>query len=97
MSMHTFDLAQLRELENALTQLVAYCTDLESHAAGATAAASAQWAGVSSVEFLSRVQTWQVGAAAMRAHAEELQTWVGNAAGAYEAAQNDNRTMWAGA
>lgn len=97
MSLHTFDIAQLRELETALNQLVGYCTDLETHAAGATAAANAQWAGVASVEFLGLVQTWQVGATALRTHAEDLKKWVGEAATVYEAAQNDNRTMWASA
>ncbi|KAA9149592.1 hypothetical protein F6B41_21950 [Microbacterium lushaniae] len=97
MSLHTFDLAELRELETALDNLITYCTDLETHAAGATAAANAQWAGVASVEFLGLVGTWQLGAAAIKAHAEDLKKWVGEAASVYEAAQNSNRTMWASA
>lgn len=95
MSLHTFDVAQLRELKGALADLVGYCSDLETHAAGATAAANAQWSGVASTEFLARVQTWQVGAIALRAHAEDLETWADAAASAYESAQNDNQSMWA--
>ncbi|HKP06626.1 hypothetical protein ACFT30_06665 [Microbacterium ureisolvens] len=95
MSQHTFDIAQLRELETTLSNLVQYCTDLETHAAGATAAATGQWSGVASVEFLTRVQTWQVGAVSLRAFAEDLKTWAGDAATAYETAQTDTQTMWA--
>ncbi len=97
MSLHTFNIAELRELETALGQLIAYCTDLETHASGATAAANAQWSGVASVEFLNLVGTWQVGATALRQHAEDLKTWVAEAATVYEDAQNANRTMWASA
>lgn len=96
MSKHTFDTTQLRELESTLSQLVTFCSDLEAHAAGATAAASGQWAGIASTEFLGRVQTWQIGAASLRAYAEDMKTWAGVAAGAYEAAQSDTSTMWAG-
>lgn len=95
MSQHTFDIAQLRELESTLSGLVGYCSDLEAHAAGATAAATAQWAGVASTEFLTTVQTWQVGAVALRAFAEDLKTWAGAAATAYETSQTDTQTMWA--
>lgn len=95
MSQHTFDIAKLRELETTLSNLVDYCTDLETHAAGATAAANAQWSGIASVEFLTRVQTWQVGAISLRAFAEDLNTWAGEAATAYETAQTDTQTMWA--
>ena len=96
MSLHTFDTAQLRELESALSQLVTYCSDLEAHAAGATAAVSSQWVGIANTEFVGRVQTWQVGAAALRAHAEEMKTWAGQAATAYETSQTNTSTMWAG-
>jgi uncharacterized protein YukE len=96
-SLHTFDIGQLRELETALNNLITYCTDLETHAAGATAAASGVWSGVANVEFLGRVQTWQIGASALKAHAEDLKTWISEAATGYEAAQTDNSTMWASA
>ncbi|HVL63043.1 MAG TPA: hypothetical protein VM430_16755 [Microbacterium sp.] len=95
MSVHTFDIAELRDLRRALSDLVGYCQDLEAHAAGATAGASAQWSGVANVAFVERVQTWQIGAVALRAGAESLEAWAGDAVTIYEGSQSDTKGMWA--
>lgn len=97
MSAHTFDIAELRDLHRVLGDLVGYCRDLEAHAAGATAAADAQWSGIANAEFLQRAQTWQLGAIALRGGAEALEEWAADAVDAYDAAQSGASRMWASA
>jgi uncharacterized protein YukE len=93
---HTYETADIRGLESALTQLQGYCADLQAHAAGATGAVSAQWSGLANTEFVNRVQTWQVGASLLTAHAEFLALWAGDAATQYESAQSAASSMWGG-
>lgn len=92
---HTYETADLRGLEAALKQLHGYCGELQAHALGATGAVSAQWSGLANVEFVTTVQTWQVGASILTAHAESLALWAGEAATQYESAQTSATGMWA--
>lgn len=93
---HTYETADIRGLETALKQLQGYCAELQAHAAGATGAVSAQWSGIASSEFVGCVQTWQVGATLLTAHAEYLALRAGEAAKQYETAQSSVGSMWGG-
>ncbi|MCS3442559.1 hypothetical protein [Microbacterium phyllosphaerae] len=94
--LHTYETADIRGLESALKQLHGYCTELQTHAAGATGAVSAQWSGIANTEFVNCVQTWQVGASLLTSYAEYLATWAGEAATQYETAQSSVGSMWGG-
>lgn len=94
--LHTYETADIRGLESALKQLHGYCTELQTHAAGATGAVSAQWSGIANTEFVTCVQTWQVGASLLTSYAEYLATWAGEAATQYETAQSSVGSMWGG-
>lgn len=94
--LHTYETADIRGLESALTQLQGYCAELQAHASGATGALSAQWSGMASNDFVNCVQTWQVGATILTSFAEYLATWAGDAATQYETAQSSVGAMWGG-
>ncbi|MFT4220235.1 MAG: hypothetical protein QM611_06930 [Microbacterium sp.] len=93
---HTYETSDIRGLESALKQLQGYCAELQAHAMSATGAVSAQWSGLANVEFVNRVQAWQVGAVSLTGHAEYLALWAGDAASQYEAAQRSTQSMWSG-
>lgn len=93
---HTYETADLRGLETALTQLKGYCEELQAHAISATTAVSAQWSGIANIEFVGAVQTWQVGATVLTGHADYLAGWAGEAATQYETAQSSAAGMWGG-
>lgn len=93
-STHSYETSDLRALEQALKQLHGHCSDLQSHASGASGAVSGAWSGIASAEFITCVQTWQVGAYSITAHAEFLATWAGEAATQYETAQSSVGSMW---
>lgn len=94
--LHTYETADLRGLESAMQQLQGYCAELQAHAAGATGAVSAQWSGIANNEFVSTVQTWQVGATVLTSFAEYLALRAGGAATQYESAQSAVTGMWGG-
>lgn len=93
---HSYETADLRELETALTQLQGHCSDVRAHAAGAGTALSGTWSGLASAEFITTVQTWQVGAFSITDHANFLAQWAGHAATSYEDAQSAVGRMWGG-
>ncbi len=92
---HEYEIGDIRGLESALKQLHGYCGDLQAQAMAATTAVSGQWQGLANAEFVNAVQTWQVGATLLTAHAEYLATWAGYAATQYEQAQNSMKSSWA--
>lgn len=93
---HEYETGDIRGLESAMNQLQGHCSDLQMHAMAASAALGGQWQGIANTEFLNSVQTWQVGASILTAHAEFLATWAGEAASQYEEAQSNMTSQWAG-
>ena len=93
---HEYETGDIRGLESALKQLQGYCADLQVQAMAATTAVTGQWQGIASTEFVASVQTWQVGATVLTAHAEFLAQWAGEAATQYEQAQSSMKSSWAG-
>ncbi|MGX9347079.1 hypothetical protein [Microbacterium sp. KNMS] len=88
------DPAELKALEQAMTELVGYCDALRSGASGFAYMLPNEWQGPAMQAFLGAFNSWALGAEAMRLSAEGLQKQAHAAQVAYETSVDAMEDYW---